>query len=291
MHSVSSGSPSVPNVGSSAHNSPGSASRGHVRRSSTGSYSLPSDSAPSSRLPSRTDSPVVGSPARRSSLDSSVSSVDSAAHTPGLRPPATKQPDLDNMNVQELSQLGNERLDAAKSAYKKYGEINIAQQAQQALQSFVEACTDNSDDRAAMIAALKAITLPSDAPTDLSVAIKFPGLPTVSLIPPDDKQLSDATPEDITKWYKMAMQAMGNWSQENAKTADALAAAKQLLDDAVASLKAVRETIDRKTREITKMPGQSQLEVEYQRFVDQGITIHFDSNADSIEATGTPNSA
>jgi len=194
------------------------------------------------------------------------------------------------MDIPELSQLGEKRLNSAKEAYKRYGEINIAQQAQQALQSFVGACADHNDDRSAMIAALKAITLPSGAPTDLSVTIKFPEKPSVSLIPPDDKQLDGATGEEITKWYAMAMKAMANWSQEKAPEADALAEAKRLLDDAVASLKAVREAIDSKTNKETKRPGQSQLEVEYQRFVDQGITIHFDSNANSIEAGGILNS-
>ena len=87
----------------------------------------------------------------------------------------------------------------------------------------------------------------------------------------------------------MAVKAMSDWSEQNAQSADALASAKRLLDDAVASLKAVRETIDRKTHERTQRPGQSQLEVEYQRFVDKGITIHFDSTAEALEATGTPN--
>ncbi len=253
---------------------------------------IPSNSSQNgSFIPSHHNSSPPGSTGSRPSSRSSVHSVSPATGTPGLRPSSTSQPDLNSMDLPALSQLGNKRLDAAKNAYKNYGEINIAQQAQQALQSFIDTCIDNGNDRSAMIAALKAITLPGGSPTDLSVTIKFPGDPSVSLIPPDDKQLNNATAEDITQWYKMAWQAMENWSQQNIKSANALEAAQQQLDDAVAALKATREAIDRKTTEMAKIPGQSQLEVEYQKFVDQGITIHFDSNAESIRAAGTPRPA
>ena len=291
MDSVSSSSASLPRD-SGEYGAPGSRPDGHS--SSFGGRGSPVPGSAASLIPSPPPSPAAGSPiaSRRSSVDGSVGSTNPSG-TSGLRPPSGNQPvpdaDLDNMGLPELSQEGNRRLDAAKTAYTKYAEINIAQQAQQALQSFVRACTDNDDNRLAMIDALKAIKLPDSAPTDLSVTIKFPGQPSMSLIPPEEKQLKEASTEDITKWYQMAVEAMSNWSQQNAQSANALASAKQLLDDAVASLKAVRETIDRKTHERTQRPGQSQLEVEYQRFVDQGVTIHCDSNAEALEARGTPN--
>ena len=288
MDSVSSSSASLPRE-SAEFGTPGSRRDGHS--SSFGGRGSPVPGNAASQIPSPPPSPAGGSPimSRHSSVDGSTN----PSGTPGLRPPSANQPvpdaDLDNMQLPELSQEGNRRLDAAKTAYTKYAEINIAQQAQQALHSFVGACTDNDDNRFAMINALKAIKLPSSAPTDLSVTIKFPGQPSMSLIPPDEKQLKDASTEDITKWYQMAEEAMRNWSRQNVQSADALASAKRLLDDAVASLKAVREAIDNKTREQTQLPGQSQLEVEYQRFVDQGVTIHCDSSAEALAAKGTPN--
>lgn len=291
MDSVSNSSASLPRE-SGEYGTPGSPPNG--RSSSFGGRGSPVPGNAASQIPSSSPSPAPGSPimSRQPSVDGSVGSSNPSG-TSGLRPPSANQPvpnaDLDNMELPELSQEGNRRLDAAKTAYTKYGEINIAQQARQALQSFVRACTDNDDNRSAMINALKAIKLPNSAPTDLSVTIKFPGQPSMSLIPPEEKQLKDASTEDITLWYQMAEEAMSNWSRQNAQSADALASAKRLLDDAVASLKAVRETIDRKTHERTQLPGQSQLEVEYQRFVDQGVTIHFDSSAEAVAAKGTPN--
>ena len=285
MDSVSSSSASLPRE----FGTPGSRPNGHSSSFGGRGSPVPGDGA--AQIPSPPPSSAVGSPitSRRSSVDGSTN----PSGTSGLRPPSANQPvpdaNLDNMGLPELSQEGNRRLDAAKTAYTKYAEINIAQQAQQALQSFIGACTDNSDNRLAMINALKAIKLPNSAPTDLSVTIKFPGQPSMSLIPPEEKQLKDASTEDITKWYQMAEEAMSNWSRQNVQSADALASAKRLLDDAVASLKAVREAIDNKTREQTQLPGQSQLEVEYQRFVDQGVTIHFDSSAEALAAKGTPN--
>ena len=293
MDSVSSSSASLPRE-SAEYGTPGSRPDGHS--SSFGGRGSPVPGSAAPQIPSPPPSPAAGSPimSRRPSVDGSVGSTNPSG-TSGLRPPSANQSvpdaDLDNMGLPELSQEGNRRLDAAKTAYTKYAEINIAQQAQQALQSFIGACTDNSDNRLAMINALKAIKLPNSAPTDLSVTIKFPGQPSMSLIPPEEKQLKEASTENITLWYRMAEEAMSNWSQQNAQSANALASAKRLLDDAVASLKAVRETIDRKTHERTQRPGQSQLEVEYQRFVDQGVTIHFDSSAEAVAAKGTPNPA
>lgn len=235
----------------------------------------------------------AGSPAasRSSSAGGSVSSV-APAGTPGLRPSSASQPApdpvLDNMNFPQLSQEGDKRLAAAKEAYTRYGTINIAQQAKEALGSFIDACTANSGSRADMIAALMAIQLPSSAPTDLSVTIQYPGQPSKSLIPPERKQLEDLSRDDIIKCYRMANQAMDNWSRENAQSANALATAQQQLNDAVDALKAVREAIDKKTREMTNRPGSSQLEVQYQEFVDKGVSIHSVSTAEQVEVSGVP---
>lgn len=229
---------------------------------------------------------------RGSSLGGSpINSRRASVSDPGQPPANQPAPDADlrNMEFPQLSQEGNKRLQQAKDAYKNYAEINIAQQARQALQSFVDTCAVHKSSRPDMIAALKAIRLPSSAPTDLSVNIKFPDVPSVSLIPPDEDQLKRATNDQITKWYEMALQAMDNWSQQNAQSADALAAAKRVLDDAVAALKAIREAIDKKAREMTNQPGNSQLEVDYQRFVDEGVTIKCDSYESQIEASNARN--
>lgn len=235
----------------------------------------------------------AGSPAGSGSpsIDGSVSSV-APAGTPGLRPSSASQPapdpDLDNMGLPQLSQEGEKRLTAAKEAYTKYGTINIAQQAKQALGSFVDACTGNEGSRTDMIDALMAIQLPSTAPANLTVTIQFPGQPSKSLIPPERKQLEDLSNDDIIKCYQMASQAMDNWSQENAQSANALATAQQQLNNAVDALKAVREAIDKKTREMTNRPGSSQLEVQYQDFVDKGVSIHSVSTAEQVEVSGVP---
>ena len=235
----------------------------------------------------------AGSPAGSGSpsIDGSVSSVDPAG-TPGLRPSSASQPapdaDLNNMGLPQLSQEGDKRLAAAKKAYTDYGTINIAQQAKQALGPFVNACIDNGSSRPDMIAALMAIQLPSSAPTNLTVTIQFPGQPSKSLIPPERKQLEDLSNEEIIKCYQMASQAMDNWTQENAQSANALATAQQQLNDAVDALKAVREAIDKKTREMTNRPGSSQLEVQYQEFVDKGVSIHSVSTAEQVEVSGAP---
>lgn len=274
----------------SSNGSTGSTSSNGSAGSTSHGFRPISNSSPDGSFIHR-NSPPPGSTTHRPSSGSSVHSVNPATGTPGLRPSSASQPDLNSMDLPALSRLGNEQLDAAKKAYQNYGEINVAQRAQQALQSFINACNNNGNDRDKMITALKAITLPSGSPTDLSVTIKFPGDPSVSLIPPDDKQLKNATTKVITQWYEMAFQAMENWSQQNIKSANALEAAQQQLNDAVAALKATRDAIDRKTKEMTNMAGQSQLEMEYQKFVDQGITIHFDSNIESISAAGTPHPA
>lgn len=272
--------------GGSVPGSPTGGSHISSQPSSFGSAGSPRPASIAPHLPG-------GSPAasRSPSINGSVSSVDPAG-TPGLRPSSASQPapdaDLDNMNFPQLSQEGDKRLAAAKEAYTKYGRINIAQQAKQALGPFVDACTANSGSRADMIAALMAIQLPSSAPTDLSVTIQFPGQPSKSLIPPERKQLEDLSNDDIIKCYQMASKAMDNWSQEYAQSANALATAQQQLNDAVDALKAVREAIDKKTREMTNRPGSSQLEVQYQDFVDKGVSIHSVSTAEQVEVSGVP---
>lgn len=254
------------------------------------SNSIPSQSSHVS--PPRYDgtgSPAPSSSGPQTSRGSSpggspINSRRASVSDPGLSQPAPDA-DLGNMDYQQLSQEGDKRLQQAKDAYRNYAEINIAQQARQALQSFVDTCVAHEGSRPDMIGALKAIRLPSSAPTDLSVNIKFPDVPSVSLIPPDEDQLNRATNEEIIKWYRLALQAMDNWSQQHAQSADALAAAKRVLDDAVAALKAIREAIDKKAREITNRPANSQLEVEYQRYVDEGVTIKCDSVDSQIEAS------
>ncbi len=233
-------------------------------------------------------SPAVSRPP---SINGSVRSVDSGG-APGLRPSSASQPApnaaLNNMELPQLSQEGNKRLAAAKEAYTKYGSINIAQQAKQVLGPFVDACTANENSRDDMLDALMMIRLPSSAPTNLTVTIQFPGQPSKSLIPPDRKQLEDLPNAEIIKCYRMASQAMDNWSQRNAQSANALATAQQQLNDAVDALKAVREAIDKKTRQMTNQPGSSQLEVQYQEFVDKGVSIHSVSTTEQIEVSGAP---
>ena len=228
---------------------------------------------------------------RPPSINGSVRSVDPGG-TPGLRPSSASQPapdaDISNMELPQLSQEGNKRLAAAQEAYTKYGTINIAQQAKQVLGLFVDACTGNESSRDDMLDALMAIRLPSSAPTNLTVTIQFPGQPSKSLIPPDRKQLEDLPNAEIIKCYRMASQAMDNWSQGNAQSANALATAQQQLNDAVDALKAVREAIDKKTRQMTNQPGSSQLEVQYQEFVDKGVSIHSVSTTEQIEVSGAP---
>lgn len=228
---------------------------------------------------------------RPPSINGSVRSVDPGG-TPGLRPSSASQPapdaDISNMELPQLSQEGNKRLAAAQEAYTKYGSINIAQQAKQVLGLFVDACTGNESSRDDMLDALMAIRLPSSAPTNLTVTIQFPGQPSKSLIPPDRKQLEDLPNAEIIKCYRMASQAMDNWSQRNAQSANALATAQQQLNDAVDALKAVREAIDKKTRQMTNQPGSSQLEVQYQEFVDKGVSIHSVSTTEQIEVSGAP---
>ena len=166
MDSVSSSSASLPRE-SAEYGTPGSRPDGHS--SSFGGRGSPVPGSAAPQIPSPPPSPAAGSPimSRRPSVDGSVGSTNPSG-TSGLRPPSANQSvpdaDLDNMGLPELSQEGNRRLDAAKTAYTKYAEINIAQQAQQALQSFIGACTDNNDNRSAMINALKAIKLPNSAP-------------------------------------------------------------------------------------------------------------------------------
>ena len=143
MDSVSSSSASLPRE-SAEYGTPGSRPDGHSSAFGGRGSPVPGNAAP--LIPSPPPSPAAGSPimSRQPSIDGSVGSTNPSG-TSGLRPPSANQSvpdaDLDNMGLPELSQEGNRRLDAAKSAYTKYAEINIAQQAQQALQSFIGACT------------------------------------------------------------------------------------------------------------------------------------------------------
>lgn len=218
-----------------------------------------------------------------------INGAEPVINTSGLRQPEPDRPgvtdsQLDNMNFNELQQEGSKRLASATEAYTNYAKMNIAQQARQALDVFIQTCATHSDGNVAeLVSALKAIALPAGMPTDLSVTIQYPGQEAFSLILPSKEYLSKAANTgEITKWYNLANQAMGRWSDENIQGADALAIAKQKLDDVVASLKAVREATDRRMKEMTGQPGNSQLEVKYQEHVDRGVSIHFEAKDDLI---------
>lgn len=211
--------------------------------------------------------------------------------TPGLRTGEASQPSagsaaadpLENLQYPELTRKGEEQLSAAKEAYTTYGQMTLAQQARGVLQQFDTVCQNHNGNISDLVAALKAIGLPANG---LAITIQYPDNPVLSLIPPDEKNLKDASVGDIKKWYQMAYKAMDTWANENASAADALQKAKTDLDSAVATLKTIREAIDRKVREQMNQPGNSQLEVQYQAHVDKGVSISNITDELSLSAHG-----
>ncbi|WP_419832247.1 hypothetical protein [Endozoicomonas atrinae] len=190
--------------------------------------------------------------------------------------------DFKNLNDQELLKRGDKQLEEAKKAYTTYGQNSLAHNARKALEPFIE-CANNAKahfpiagvdwfkSSEKLIESLKKLELPQGTPDDFAVTIQFPGEEVISLIPPGNG-LKTKNPTQVYECYVHAFGVMDKKVTEfNNGNDNALAQAEARFNDVFATLRAIREEIDKRK---LKQPSGSQLEYDFQKFRDNGITIN-----------------
>ena len=234
--------------------------------------------------------PAPAHTAQPTGITDNVKSVDPTVTTKGIpeapQPPKTedsKKSDADfkNLKDQELLKRGDEQLEEAKKAYTTYGQNSLAHNARKALEPFIE-CANNAKahfpiagvdwfkSSEKLIESLKKLELPQGTPDDFAVTIQFPGEEVISLIPPGNG-LKTKNPTQVYECYVHAFGVMDKKVTEfNNGNDNALAQAEARFNDVFATLRAIREEIDKRK---LKSSG-SQLEYDFQKFRDNGITIN-----------------
>ncbi len=219
-------------------------------------------------------------------LARNVRNVDPVIDTKGVPVSDTKDSEhidseaLKNLSDQELLEKGNKQLEEAKKAYTTYGQNSLAHNARKALEPFI-VCANNAKahfpiagvdwfkSSEKLIESLKKLELPQGTPDDLAVTIQFPGEEVISLIPPGNG-LKTKNPTQVYECYLHAFGVMDKKVTEfNNGNDNALAQAEAKFNDVFATLKAIREEIDKRKLK----PSESQLEYDFQKFRDNGITI------------------